>query len=211
MPETATCSSVLDLLEAHVDGELDRDTNGVVEAHLATCVACRLELGRARRIALALRDLPELDPPPFLRAAVAHRTEGPNRSDRAAGRWRQFVLPLAAGLAAVALGVTLWRGSGSGVSIQSPPPQARSESAEPTAEEIAEATLQVRLALTRVGESQRRASLAALEVVAREVERAATRGLRRPPGQRATERVPRPAPSTTAEPTLPGAPERSRA
>lgn len=211
MPETASCSAILDLLEAHVDGELDRSTSGALESHVATCAACRLELDRARRIALALRGLPELDPPPAIQRAVVHRTGDPRRIGRAPHRRWPGVLPLAAGLVAVAIGLTLWTLSGRAVTIESPPAEARSEDAQPTAEEIAKATLQVRLALKRVGESQRRASLAALGVVGREVERAATRGLRRPSGQRTPDSAPLPVPSTSAEPSLPGAPERSRA
>lgn len=52
-----------ELLSAHLDGELSADETQAVEAHLATCEACRQELEGTRSVRSALREAPAVDPP----------------------------------------------------------------------------------------------------------------------------------------------------
>jgi hypothetical protein len=215
VPETASCSAILDLLEAYVDAELDPESSAAVEAHVATCDGCRSELGLAHRVPLALRDLPELEPPRWVQAAIFREAEAGARDKRDFLGWRAVALPLAAGLAAAALGLSLWWASDRGAGVGGPATLARSASAEPTDEEIAQATREVRLVLARVGETQRRASLAAIEAVGHQVQRAAARGLHRERKSHAkdAESLPEspPGPSAARQPTLEGIAERSRA
>jgi len=50
-------------LSAYIDGELEAAAAERLEAHLAACEGCRLELQQLRATAAALRDLPEAEAP----------------------------------------------------------------------------------------------------------------------------------------------------
>jgi Putative zinc-finger len=50
-------------LSSYIDGEVEARAAERLEAHLAACEGCRLELRQLRATAAALRDLPEVQPP----------------------------------------------------------------------------------------------------------------------------------------------------
>ncbi len=65
-----TCREVSELLSAYLDGELDRDSHGLVEAHLDTCGHCRAALEELRQVKSALQSLPVVEPPPELHSRI---------------------------------------------------------------------------------------------------------------------------------------------
>jgi len=88
-------------LSAYIDGELEAVAAERLEAHLAACEGCRLELGQLRATAAALRDLPEAQAPrSFTLSPKATRLgESP---ERAAAR-----RPLTGATSPLALGMRL--------------------------------------------------------------------------------------------------------
>ena len=88
-----------DQLSAYIDGELEAAAAERLEAHLAACEGCRLELGQLRATAAALRDLPEAEAPRSF-------TLSP---ERAAGRrpLTRATAPLALGMRLAAAGVAV--------------------------------------------------------------------------------------------------------
>lgn len=66
-----SCREVRGVLDAWLDGALDRPTSFLVQDHLLECAPCALEVDKAEALLAALRALPQLDAP----AAVAERIE----------------------------------------------------------------------------------------------------------------------------------------
>jgi anti-sigma factor RsiW len=52
------CIEVVELVSAYLDGGLDPDTRGRVEAHLAVCPACRVYVEQVRTTVSALGRMP---------------------------------------------------------------------------------------------------------------------------------------------------------
>ncbi len=65
-----TCRDVSELLSSYLDDELEPEVCNLVENHLRSCDACRAELEELRQVKLALKSLPELEPPPSLHSRV---------------------------------------------------------------------------------------------------------------------------------------------
>ena len=65
-----TCRDVSELLSSYLDDELEPEVCDLVENHLRSCDACRAELEELRQVKLALKSLPELEPPPSLHSRV---------------------------------------------------------------------------------------------------------------------------------------------
>lgn len=142
------CETVLDSIEAHVDGELESAATAQIESHLASCAGCRAELELAVRVRDGLRSLPTLDAPAAPVAAVlAEARDEASRESRfrRVGRRRlRAVLAAAAALGAIALALTLAR---------SPQPEAQLALDDPA---VVRATLETKLALARLAEANRR-------------------------------------------------------
>jgi hypothetical protein len=81
----------------YVDDALDAPTRSAVEEHLAGCPSCRQQAEEERALRQRLRTLAAVALPPSLDFAVRRRLRG-----RRWG-WLRVALPMAAGLAAVAL------------------------------------------------------------------------------------------------------------
>jgi len=88
-----------DQLSAYIDGELAAAAAERLEAHLAGCQGCRLEVEQLRATAAALRDLPEVQAPRSFALSP----------ERAAGRRPRAgaAAPLALGMRLAAAGVAM--------------------------------------------------------------------------------------------------------
>ena len=105
------CARLRQILDAYIDGELDRATAAELDRHLAACPACaalregRLELGRTIRA-----QAPRFVAPEGLRRSVREGLErAATRPSRGRPSWTQ-VGALAAVAAAAGLAVGLWFG-----------------------------------------------------------------------------------------------------
>jgi anti-sigma factor RsiW len=97
MSDPATCDGLR--VTAYVDGGLPPEARAEVEAHLATCPACREQEAFERGLREKMRALPAIEPPSGLEDRVRRRLR--RRPVPAAFRW----LPVAAALALVLLWV----------------------------------------------------------------------------------------------------------
>lgn len=80
------------------------------EAHLAGCPVCQGELEALRGLRAELRELPELDPPPDLWAAIEARIPAAPGSRRSRLRWPALIALQVAAMAAVfVIGIGLGR------------------------------------------------------------------------------------------------------
>ena len=175
-PEDESCAAVLPLLEAYLDGELSPAAAAPVRDHLASCPACAAELRLATAIRDGLRSLPDLDAPPtvLMRARQEAGRAGvlAFRPPQPALR-RPRLAALAAVLAVALLGATLLFQL-----LRSPRP------AQPTPQQIAQATAQARYALAYIGRVSRRAGLELKdEVLPRHLVEPAARTLSRSLGE----------------------------
>ena len=118
------CDKIKELLSSYVDDELAPGERGLVEAHLADCAGCSLDLARLKEAVAAVKGMERLRlPEPAadrLEAAVRARlkVEGSDRSEgSAAGRyaqwWRRPAFgSVVAAAAVIVLAVTVWSGPG---------------------------------------------------------------------------------------------------
>ena len=86
-PEGTHCETVLDRLEAWVDGDLDHAALAQVESHLEGCAACRDEASMAREIRAELREMPRYDTPEVVLARVRAQARA-EHSARGGSRFR---------------------------------------------------------------------------------------------------------------------------
>ena len=138
------CEEALDLLEPYLDGDLPPEETDRVRRHLDGCPACAAERALAARIQSELRALPQPDCPPEVIERVRRAGRGevvPFPSAERAPRWR---IAAAAALVALAVG-----GGALGVHVQHVRQQ----------EQVAQATLEARLALAYFGKVTRKAGL----------------------------------------------------
>src|SRR5439155_14358989 len=98
-----------ELLAAYVDGSLEQDERGLVDAHLAGCERCRDEVELASRARDALAGLPELDVPGTLRPDLRVLPRGESRFRRAT-----WTAGAAAASVAAILALVLVHGGGGG-------------------------------------------------------------------------------------------------
>jgi hypothetical protein len=89
-----------ELLDARVDGELTVEQEAVVDAHVATCPACRAELEATERVKRWVADLPDVAPPFGFFEKILH---GGPRSRRQ--RW-----PMRLGAMSLAATASIWFG-----------------------------------------------------------------------------------------------------
>lgn len=88
-----------ELLSAYLDGELSPDEATWVVGHLERCAACRLDLADVQSARAAIRALPVLDAPGWLRAPEKHPRRRRQRTPVAAAA--AALLALAVGLSAL--------------------------------------------------------------------------------------------------------------
>lgn len=93
------CSGRLEMLSAHVDGELSADERADLESHLGSCAACERALLQLRELKASLS---RGEARATLPAALEHRLE---RHPRARWRWPWAAAVAAAAVAIVAVAV----------------------------------------------------------------------------------------------------------
>jgi len=79
-------------LSAYLDGALDTKVRAEIEAHLAECDRCRAALADLKLTLAHLKNLPEVEPPPWLTAKIMTRVQNP--SGQKQGFWQRLFLPL---------------------------------------------------------------------------------------------------------------------
>jgi anti-sigma factor RsiW len=92
------CEAARPLLEAYLDGELDRAAVEGIEAHLSTCAACRAELSALERLRSAVRAVPRRRAPEELRQRLARTGELPRLDTATRGAFRAGWWAVAASL-----------------------------------------------------------------------------------------------------------------
>jgi anti-sigma factor RsiW len=103
----------VELLSAHLDGQLDAPAAGRLEAHLRTCGACRTRLAGLGDARDALRSLPEAEPPRSFRLRRAEVEAAPRPRVIPPLVRAMPALGAAAAIVFVAvLGADLYRGGG---------------------------------------------------------------------------------------------------
>ena len=111
------CEAARPLLESYLDGELDRAAVDELEAHLATCAACRAQLADLEALRGALRAIPRHRAPAGLRARLAaigdvSAQDAPRTATPAT--WWKLAAAVLLGVA-VGAGVMRWNGMDRGV------------------------------------------------------------------------------------------------
>jgi anti-sigma factor RsiW len=97
------CRDIQKRLSAYLDGLLSTDEKETVDTHLSSCSHCGLffeELQRARRL---LRDLGDVEPPPWLSQKIMTRVR--EEAEQKESFWKQLCYPFPLRLSAQALGV----------------------------------------------------------------------------------------------------------
>ncbi|HTE66951.1 MAG TPA: zf-HC2 domain-containing protein [Candidatus Binatia bacterium] len=106
-----SCDHYESLIGDLVDGTLDGAPRHQLEAHLAACAACARLVEELLVVRRAARALPAIDLPSTAWARLSAAIEVESAAPRTPGRWRRFVLPLAAAamLTAAIAGSLTWR------------------------------------------------------------------------------------------------------
>jgi hypothetical protein len=156
----AACDAFTEELVAFLDGEQSGDERARTEAHVGTCLTCRRELDRLRRLRILVGTLPSIEPSADFHAGMWRRLDAaPARAPRRRAIVWSFV-PLAAA-AAIAL---VWYSSVERAATT--PPTIASAPAPPAPAAVADAPRPAeRAADTRVAEAPPKAD----EPEAREV------------------------------------------
>ena len=83
------CRAVSARWSAYLDGELDELTGSALRGHLRTCAPCRALVEDGARVREVLRELPALDPPPSLWAAIEVGLGEAEIGDAGRSRWNR--------------------------------------------------------------------------------------------------------------------------
>lgn len=108
------CRDVLRLSTAYLDGELDSGRSSAVRGHLRTCSSCERAVQDEALLRDSAADLPPLDPPPELWAAIEQRLADEEIADSKRSRlwiWWQAArphVPIAAAAVGAAVLLSLW-------------------------------------------------------------------------------------------------------
>ena len=102
------CDDIRERLALYLDNELQGDERAAVEAHTQSCQSCASFVEKERAFLNAIRSSGPLHvAPPSLQTKVGAIVNGPKTA--ASASWRQWILPVAAGLLVLLLPVVVWR------------------------------------------------------------------------------------------------------
>ena len=108
MSAVLACDAFTEELVAYLDGEQPAEERARIEAHVGSCLTCRRELDRLKRVRAFMGELRPIEPSPDFAAAMWRRLEAtPSRAPR---RWRAIVWSVAP-LAAAAVVALAWYSS----------------------------------------------------------------------------------------------------
>lgn len=151
-PDSPTCDSIQNDLEAYLDGGVPTERVQQIEAHLRDCPHCMAQIHLANEIRNELRALPELDvPAPVIQSIYDQtvRSARPRFSLAALlGRWPR---PVWATLAVACLALVV------GLAVLNRSPTVPEQ---PDEVAIAQATAEARYALAQIGFATRKAGVA---------------------------------------------------
>lgn len=72
------CAEVKNLLSRYLEGDLDNNAKGALDEHLKTCAGCTRELNELKALVSSLKNIPEVEPPPYFLEGVHARLERPS-------------------------------------------------------------------------------------------------------------------------------------
>ena len=113
----------VNVLSAHLDGQLNPAAAAQLDAHLTSCVACRAAMDGLRATRDALRSIPDIETPRSFRLRAADVERRPSTAEWQASpmlRWAPAVSAVAAVVLVVALGVDLSSGGSSSSANRAP-------------------------------------------------------------------------------------------
>src|SRR3712207_5086295 len=93
---------IRDKLPDLVHGQLEAPVHAEVSAHVASCAACRAEVGLLRELRASLSATPSVDVTRIV--AALPRSLAPSRPPRAGRRWERFDWQVAAAVVVLAVG-----------------------------------------------------------------------------------------------------------
>ncbi len=97
------CEEIKELLSPYLENDLNTEEKESVGEHLKDCQFCKKELEELKEMLLGLREIPEVEPPPYFLEAVRTRLERPSILVRIL---RKIFTPVHIKLPVEALGVT---------------------------------------------------------------------------------------------------------
>lgn len=72
------CEEIKNLLSDYLDNDIDLKTKKLMDGHLAICANCAKELQVLKEIVSGLKEIPEVEPPPYFLEAVRARMQEPS-------------------------------------------------------------------------------------------------------------------------------------
>ncbi|MBN1663051.1 MAG: DUF2275 domain-containing protein [Deltaproteobacteria bacterium] len=87
-----TCNEIRILLPAYLESALPEEEMGQIGDHLKDCALCSKEFGNLKKAADLVRDLPELEPPPFFEQRIMARVR--QEAAQKKGLWQKIFYPL---------------------------------------------------------------------------------------------------------------------
>ncbi len=90
---TDNCLKVVQNLSAYMDDALAPENRAELEAHIAACASCAVELRRIAELDAEIKRLPVIEPSPFFAARVAAAARSMNRAGVSLRRFLRLPVP----------------------------------------------------------------------------------------------------------------------
>jgi hypothetical protein len=86
------CRDIREKLSAYLEGSASSEEKKLIEGHLSACPECRGTLEDLKKAGNLIRELPEVEPPPWLTKKIMVRVRA--EEERKKGLWRKLFYPL---------------------------------------------------------------------------------------------------------------------